>query len=177
MTNASETRAPLGTLRALLSILLAIAVLVAAQTLALLLGEVLLGAGVPGPACNVLTAVLYVLFALGGAALLCRFVLHLPLAALRIGRLRIRPVWALAAFALPALVLAGAILAGGRWEVHRFDAQTVWLTVTGGVFYYGLAAGLVEEVIFRGVILGCLERRWNREIAVLVPSALFGLVH
>ena len=30
MTNASETRAPLGTLRALLSILLAIAVLVAA---------------------------------------------------------------------------------------------------------------------------------------------------
>ena len=151
--------------------------LVAAQTLALLLGEILLGAGVPGPACNVLTAVLYVLFALGGAALLCRFVLHLPLAALRIGRLRIRPVWALAAFALPALVLAGAILAGGRWEVHRFDAQTVWLTVTGGVFYYGLAAGIVEEVIFRGVILGCLERRWNREIAVLVPSALFGLVH
>lgn len=74
-------------------------------------------------------------------------------------------------------MLAGAILAGGRWEVHRFDAQTVWLTVTGGVFYYGLAAGIVEEVIFRGVILGCLERRWNREIAVLVPSALFGLVH
>ena len=70
MTNASEKRAPLGTLRALLSILLAIAVLVAAQTLALLLGEILLGAGVPGPACNVLTAVLYVLFALGGAALL-----------------------------------------------------------------------------------------------------------
>ena len=69
MTNASEKRAPLGTLRALLSILLAIAVLVAAQTLALLLGEILLGAGVPGPACNVLTAVLYVLFALGGAAL------------------------------------------------------------------------------------------------------------
>lgn len=93
MTNASEKRAPLGTLRALLSILLAIAVLVAAQTLALLLGEILLGAGVPGPACNVLTAVLYVLFALGGAALLCRFVLRLPLAALRIGRLRIRPVW------------------------------------------------------------------------------------
>lgn len=86
MTNASEKRAPLGTLRALLSILLAIAVLVAAQTL----GEILLGAGVPGPACNVLTAVLYVLFALGGAALLCRFVLHLPLAALRIGRLRLR---------------------------------------------------------------------------------------
>ncbi len=93
MTNASEKRAPLGTLRALLSILLAIAVLVAAQTLALLLGEVLLGAGVPGPACNVLTA------------------------------------------------------------------------------------GIVEEVIFRGVILGGLERRWNREIAVLVPSVLFGLVH
>lgn len=53
----------------------------------------------------------------------------------------------------------------------------MWLTVAGGVFYYGLAAGIVEEVIFRGVILGCLERRWNREIAVLVPSVLFGLVH
>ena len=92
MTNASETRAPPGTLRALLSILLAIAVLVAAQTLALLLGEILLGAGVPGPACNVLPAVLYVLFALGGAALLCRVVLHLPLAAAGSGFARSGPL-------------------------------------------------------------------------------------
>ena len=135
MTNASEKRAPLGTPARAPPILLAIAVLVAAQTLALLLGEVLLGAGVPGPACNVLTAVLYVLFALGrrGAAVQVRAPPSPGGAADRPAP--IRPVWALAAFALPALVLAGAILAGGRWEVHRFDAQTVWLTVTGGVFY------------------------------------------
>ncbi|MGI5885130.1 MAG: CPBP family intramembrane glutamic endopeptidase [Candidatus Spyradocola sp.] len=177
MTNAAEKRAPMGTLRALLAVLLALAALVAAQALALLLGEVLLGAGVPGPACNVLTAALYALLALGGVALLCRFVLRIPLAALRIGRLWIHPVWVLAAFALPTLVLAGALLAGGRWEIYRFDSQTVWLMVTGGVFYYGLAAGIVEEMVFRGVILGCLERRWNQKIAILVPSVLFGLVH
>lgn len=177
MANPAKKQPPVSALRALLTVFFAIAALVAAQTLALLLGELLLTAGVPGPAGNVLTAVLYVLFALGGAALLCRFLLRLPLTALRIGRLRIRPLWALAAFALPALVLVGALLAGGRWEVHRFDAQTAWLTVTGGVFYYGLAAGIVEEVIFRGVILGALERRWGRPVAVLVPSVLFGLVH
>ena len=177
MANPAKKQPPVSALRALLTVLLAIAALVAAQSLALLLGELLLTAGVPGPAGNVLTAALYVWFALGGAALLCRFLLRLPLTALRIGRLRIRPLWALAAFALPALVLVGALLAGGRWEVHRFDARTMWLTLTGGVFYYGLAAGIVEEVIFRGVILGTLERRWGRSVAVLVPSVLFGLMH
>ena len=35
----------------------------------------------------------------------------------------------------------------------------------------------MEELIFRGIIMGCLGKRFNIQIAVIVPSVLFGLLH
>lgn len=49
--------------------------------------------------------------------------------------------------------------------------------VMGAIFYYGIGTGLVEEMIFRGVIMSVLENRCNRYVAIFVPSVLFGLLH
>ena len=35
----------------------------------------------------------------------------------------------------------------------------------------------VEEMMFRGDIMKLLESRWNKSIAILIPSFLFSLVH
>ena len=43
--------------------------------------------------------------------------------------------------------------------------------------FTGIAAGFVEEMVFRGVILNLLRKKWNRKVAVIVPSVLFGMVH
>ena len=40
-----------------------------------------------------------------------------------------------------------------------------------------LAAPVVEEVLFRGVLLGWLAKRVNRHAAVLISAAAFGLAH
>ena len=32
-------------------------------------------------------------------------------------------------------------------------------------------------MVFRGVILNALKKRWNIKVAVIVPSMLFGIVH
>lgn len=40
-----------------------------------------------------------------------------------------------------------------------------------------VAAPILEEVFFRGLVLESLSRRWGGRAAVLVSSALFGLVH
>ena len=49
--------------------------------------------------------------------------------------------------------------------------------VTGAVAFYGLATGIVEEMIFRGLVMGCLEEHFGKKIAVIVPSVLFGALH
>ena len=46
-----------------------------------------------------------------------------------------------------------------------------------GIAFTGLAAGFVEEMVFRRIILNILKDKWNTKTAVLVPSLLFGLVH
>lgn len=46
-----------------------------------------------------------------------------------------------------------------------------------GVIYAALVCGLAEEIVFRGLIMGCLEKRLGVPTAVLLPSLLFGAVH
>ena len=40
-----------------------------------------------------------------------------------------------------------------------------------------LKAGILEEMLFRGYIMKLLEERWNKLIAILLPSFLFSLLH
>lgn len=157
--------------------LLSIVVLVAAQLLSLSIGELPLELGVSPVICNILAGALYAAFAILGVRLLCRKLLKTAPDELRISRFRVRPIWVLSALAMPALVLLLAVWAGGHWELNSFSPADRAAAVTGAVFFYGLATGIVEELIFRGVIMGCLERRTNIQIAIVAPSVLFGLLH
>lgn len=38
-------------------------------------------------------------------------------------------------------------------------------------------AGFVEEMVFRGIIMNAIEKRFNKKAAIFVPSLLFGFVH
>ena len=40
-----------------------------------------------------------------------------------------------------------------------------------------LKSGILEEMLFRGFIMKLLESRWNKYVAIFVPSFIFGLVH
>ena len=51
--------------------------------------------------------------------------------------------------------------------------QNVW----GVLFTIGIVAPVVEELLFRGVILDGLEIRYNRRTAVVLSSILFGVTH
>lgn len=78
---------------------------------------------------------------------------------------------------MPILVLLFSILTGGHWEINTFNRETTLLTITSAVAFFGLATGIVEEMIFRGLIMGCLEKCANIKIAIVIPSMLFGLLH
>ena len=57
-------------------------------------------------------------------------------------------------------------------DKHR-DAATVALFVVGAV----ILAPLVEELLFRGVLLRALLRKFDPPVAVLVSALVFALVH
>lgn len=164
-------------LKIVFAIVLSIIILIIAQLLSFSISALPLNAGVPPAICNILAGVLYVVFAFIGAKLLCQKFLKISLNELRIPHLKIKPIWLISAFVMPALVLAIAILFGGHWEINTFNATDRNATITGAVFFYGLATGIVEELIFRGIIMGCLEKRFNIRIAIIIPSVLFGLLH
>lgn len=63
------------------------------------------------------------------------------------------------------------IYKGGQIEskwIMYYVVSTVAMAINGG---------LIEEILFRGYIMGLLKEKWNVKIAVLVPSALFGIIH
>ena len=48
---------------------------------------------------------------------------------------------------------------------------------TDSLFFYGLGVGIVEEMVFRGVIMTALEQSCNKPTAVLTSALLFGAMH
>src|SRR5699024_9909347 len=86
-------------------------------------------------------------------------------------------IWVIAAVLMPMIVLILSVITGGHWKINLFGTETTLEIITSAIVFYGLAAGIVEEVVFRGVIMGCLERRFHIWIAVIIPSILFGVVH
>lgn len=138
-----------------------------------------------------------ILFAASGAANLAVFALLLwmldrmgaPLLACGVHRHR----WfASVVYGLVGIVVwAPATFAATYWVRHlspqipgsENPAQTFILTGNGGlawlavVFAAGLAAPLIEELVFRGVLQGFLSRRSGPVVGVLVSSVLFGFAH
>lgn len=157
------------------AILLAVAVLIAAQILSQLLASLLAAWGCPAFLCNVLAGILYPVLTLAGLLPVCRKVLKVGPAQCRIPAFSLSPVWIVCAVLMPAAVCGAFLLLPGRWEaVSMPDTPAL---ICAAVFYLGLGTGVVEEAVFRGVLLTAVERRWNRFAAVLAPSAAFAALH
>ncbi|MBD5146790.1 MAG: CPBP family intramembrane metalloprotease [Ruminococcus sp.] len=163
--------------RAVVGALSAMAALVVTQTLAMLAGSGIIVLGLPKAAGNVVAAILYPLLALIVLKIICGKILGVTLSDCRITRYKIKPVWAVSAFIMPAIVVAGLLITAGHWDNPEMDGPQIADSITTSVFIVGLAAGAVEEAVFRGVIMKALEMRWNKAVAVIVPSVMFGAVH
>lgn len=156
--------------------LLAVIVQALSQTLVSMIGELAYRISGSAVAGNAAAAALYPVFALAGLWALCRFGLRANLQAYRIGRPRLKPFWCVPAVLMPALVCGVYLLLPGRWAAAE-GQMSAGMIITSNLLYAGICTGIVEEAVFRGVIMTALERRWGRVAAILVPSVLFGALH
>ena len=150
-----------GALAAILSLILTQLI---AQGAADLLAMIKLPAGV----CNIISGILYAGLAYAALRLLSEKVLHEHTAALGMPKLHIQPRWAITAVLLP-LAVTGCYLLLFRGTFVRADMRgdEMFSTLSAGIAFTGIAAGFVEEMVFRGVILNLFAQRWNKIVAVI----------
>ena len=161
----------------LLGSFLAIISLIVSQLLSQGIGELFAMVKIPQYIAAVISAILYPLFTFLSLKISIEKLLNIPLNTLRFKRFQLNIAGIIIAILLPALVVISYLFMQGEWaESDISPADKITVAVTG-ICYYSIAAGIVEEMVFRGVIMGLLEKWKNTKIAMLVPSVLFGLIH
>jgi len=162
----------------ILSIILSILVLVVAQILAQLLGSVLVLVKIPTYIANMVAGILYIIIAYFLLKLLCKKILKGDMSEYNIPAFKIEIKWVIVAILLPLTVTAFYILfVPGSFEQNVLDTTSKLNLLSAGVFFTGFGAGIVEEMVFRGILMGAIEKKFNKAVAIIVPSVLFGFVH
>ncbi len=172
-----RTSLKIDTKRTIAAIVISMLVLIAAQLVAVLAGNSIISLGAHEAAGNVLVAVLYPLLTLLGLKLLCNKLLGLSLEDCGISKCKVKPIWGICGILMPAFVVIGFLFVPGHWENPVMNHAQLAKALTGAILFTGLAVGFVEEAVFRGVIMKVLEMRWNKRVAILAPSVIFGVVH
>ena len=158
--------------------IVAILVLLVSQVVAQLLASVLVIIKIPTGICNIVAGVLYFVFTYFLLKVLMSKILKLNMADYGFAKIGLKFKWCLIAIVLPLIVTGVYLLFfQGKCVPSDMNGNQIFTTLSAGIVFMGIAAGFVEEMVFRGVILNLLKERWNIWIAVIVPSVLFGLVH
>ena len=156
----------------------AICALCIAQLLAQLLASLLVLIKIPTGICNIIAGVLYLTIAFILIKALTEKILKLDLIKLGMPKFSVKAEWILTAIILPVAVTSVHIIGfEGTFVSSNMTGNQIFDTLSAGIFFTGIAAGFVEEMVFRGVILNLLKERWNIVAAVLVPSIVFGCLH
>lgn len=156
----------------------AIIILMLSQTLAQLIASVLVLVKVPEGICNMIAGVLYVGLAFGIMKIFTEKIMKVGISDLGMPQFAMKGKWILIAVLLP-LVVKGTYLLffPGEYVSSEMNGNQIFKTLSVGIVFTGIAAGFVEEMVFRGVILHLLKEKWNTTVAVIIPSVLFGFVH
>lgn len=89
-----------------------------------------------------------------------------------------RPRWIAAALILSFTVLGCCILlTDGTWTSGRLSTAEALERIFDAVLYGGICAGVTEEMIFRGLMLGSLEKACGTKIAIPVSAFCFAVMH
>lgn len=164
--------------KVILTIVVSVVFLVLASLLSQhLLMRLLAWAGVPAWLCQIAGGLLYAVLTYIMVRIYCTKYLKEEMEAFCIPKCRIRMKWAVTAVLLPVLVSAVYLLLPGSFVKNPFDTGTKLACVTRGVFIVGLGAGVVEELLFRGLLMNVVIKKYGRVVGIFAPAALFASLH
>ena len=156
----------------------AICALCIAQLLAQLLASLLVLIKIPTGICNIIAGVLYLTIAFILIKALTEKILKLDLIKLGMPKFSVKAEWILTAIILPVAVTSVYIIGfEGTFVSSNMTRNQIFDTLSAGIFFTGIAAGLVEEMVFRGFLLKRIKNKFGFGIGNLIQAVLFGLLH
>lgn len=156
----------------------AIIVLIVAQILAQLVANLFVFVKFPEGICNIIAGIIYIGLAFVLLKFFSKYLLKTKMNNLGMPKFFIKAKWIIIGVILPVVVKAVyPLFFSGKYVSSGMNGNQIFSTLSAGIVFTGIAAGFVEEMVFRGVILNLLKEKWNTKVAVLIPSVLFGLVH
>ncbi len=156
----------------------AIFILILAQVIAQVIASVFVAIKIPSGICNIIAGIIYVGLTYFILKLFIHKMVQLPASDFGMPKFKIKTKWLFIAIVFPFIIKGSYLfLFRGEYVSSNMDGNQMFNTLSAGIAFTGIAAGFVEEMVFRGVILHALEKRWNMKVAVIVPSLLFGIVH
>lgn len=105
-------------------------------------------------------------------------VLHRELEEFRITRIKgdkIQVAELLAGVMLPILLYL--LLVPGRWEIYSLSPMRFCITFVKAFGCVGLGAALVEELLFRGMVLRLIEMKLGTKCALVLPALFWAVLH
>ena len=133
--------------------------------------------GAPDVVVNIVEAILYPLFTFLGLKLLIDKMLKVRLKELRFSRVKLSIPGVIIAILLPTIVIVTYMFTSGEWVELEATSSEKAVIIFTGILHHSLAAAMVEEMVFRGIIMGLLEKWSNIKVAVILPSIIFGAIH
>ena len=156
----------------------AIFILVITQVIAQAIASIFAIIHVPYGICNIIAGVIYAGLSYFLLKIFISKVIKLPVSDFGLPKFNIKIRWSIVAVLLPVIIKGSYLLIfNGKYVSSNMNGNQIFNTLSAGIAFTGIAAGFVEEMVFRGVILNALKKRWNVKVAVIVPSMLFGIVH
>lgn len=157
--------------------IIAVVILAISQGIAMIIGSLFSILGLPDFIEAFVDSILYPVLSFIGLKLTAEKIFKYSLKDFRIKKPEIKWYWVVVSVLLPLSVIAMFQFISGEWIINEVGLITKISITVWGILFYGVAVGIVEEMVFRGVIMGVLEKEFNLKIAIIVPSVLFGLVH
>ncbi|MDU1912486.1 type II CAAX endopeptidase family protein [Fusobacterium sp.] len=126
---------------------------------------------------NILMGILYIGFVICGLLVVCEGLLKINFRDCRILPIKVKTIWIILAFIMPLLVSGILLCFPGEWLNIEFSTANVITTLSFTLMFFGVGAPIVEEMIFRGMMLTVFEKKWNKGAAIVLTSVLFGVIH
>lgn len=113
-----------------------------------------------------------------GAKMYVEKIMKLKLSSLRVKIKKPDTFWIFIALIVPTLVVLFYYITDKATIIQdNSDSYNTIRFFTHIIFVGGLCAGIVEEIFFRGILLGYIERKYGIVRAVIISSLLFGAPH
>lgn len=129
------------------------------------------------PFDTILAYIIYMIIAVLSILLFTKIVTRRPLSEFGLKRPFFKKHWCVTAFILPLSVFAYYLLfTDGTFIQTETQISQILPSITTSLFL-GLSSGVVEELLFRGIIMKNTEWLISKKTAILLPSLSFAYVH